>query len=87
MERTSKQQPKYMSTEEVAKMLGVSINTVRRYVNEYGLPVLKFPGLRKWVFREDLVEEWFLKHSQPEVYVNNQPVKEGEYRKLRVLMP
>lgn len=86
MERTSKQ---YMSTEEVAKMLGVSINTVRRYVNEYGLPVLKFPGLRKWVFREDLVEEWFLKHSQPKVYVNNQPVKEEskEYGKLRVLLP
>lgn len=86
MERTSK---RYMSTEEVAKMLGVSINTVRRYVNEYGLPVLKFPGLRKWVFREDLVEEWFLKHSQPEVYVNNQPVKEEskEYGKLRVLLP
>ena len=76
-----------MSTKEVAEYLGVSVNTVRKYVNEFGMPVLKFPGMRKWVFRKDLIDQWVEERSKPTIYVNNQPVEENEYGKLRTLRP
>lgn len=77
-----------MSSKECAEYLGVHVNTLRKYVHEYHLPVLKFPGRRKWRFRKDLVDEWVEKQSQPEVYVNGESKgKAEEYGKLRVLMP
>jgi len=74
-----------MTTKEAAEYLGVCVNTLRRYVHEEGLPVLRFPGRRKWIFRKDLIDEWVERRSQPEVYINNQ--KQPDYGKLRVLMP
>lgn len=76
-----------MTTKEAAEYLGVSLNTLRRYVHEEGLPVLRFPGRRKWIFRKDLIDKWVEHRSQPEIYINNEPVKEKEYGKLRVLLP
>jgi len=73
-----------MNSKECAKYIGVSINTLRKYVHEHDLPVLRFPGRRKWVFRKDLVDDWMIKRSQPEI-INN-PEKQ-EYGKLRVLQP
>ncbi len=77
----------YLTTKEVAEYIGVSVKTVRKYVHEHGLPVLKFPGRRKWIFRKDLVDRWIEENSKPQIYINNQPVQEKEYGKLRVLMP
>lgn len=74
-----------MTTKEAAEYIGVCVNTLRKYVHEEGLPVLKFPGRRKWIFRKDLIDDWVEKQSKPEIYVNNEPVK--EYGKLRVLLP
>lgn len=74
-----------MTSKQAAEYIGVSVNTLRKYVHEEGLPVLKFPGRRKWIFRKDLIEDWVEKQSKPEIYVNNEPVK--EYGKLRVLLP
>lgn len=74
-----------MTTKEAAAYIGVSVNTLRKYVHEEGLPVLKFPGRRKWIFRKDLIDQWVEERSQPQVYVNNEPVR--EYGKLRVLTP
>jgi excisionase family DNA binding protein len=76
-----------MTSKEAAAYIGVSINTLRKYVHEEGLPVLKFPGRRKWVFRKDLIDGWMLERSQPQIYVNDKPVKGKDYGKLRVLMP
>lgn len=77
--------PNTMTTKQAAEYIGVSVNTLRKYVHEEGLPVLKFPGRRKWIFRKDLIDDWVAKRSQPDVYINNEPVK--EYGKLRVLLP
>lgn len=74
-----------MTSKQAAEYIGVSVNTLRKYVHEEGLPVLKFPGRRKWIFRKDLIDDWVEKQSKPEIYVNNEPVK--EYGKLRVLLP
>ncbi|WP_346206784.1 helix-turn-helix domain-containing protein [Caldifermentibacillus hisashii] len=74
-----------MTSKQAAEYIGVSVNTLRKYVHEEGLPVLKFPGRRKWIFRKDLIDDWIEKQSKPEIYVNNEPVK--EYGKLRVLLP
>lgn len=79
----------HMDTRECADYLGVHYNTVRRYVHEEGLPVLKFPGRNKWIFRKDLVDAWIFERSQPEM-INAPSDKSGHddsYGKLRVLIP
>ncbi|MFD1206681.1 helix-turn-helix domain-containing protein [Sporosarcina contaminans] len=78
-----------MTSKEAAEHIGVSINTLRKYVHEEGLPVLRFPGRRKWTFREDLIDEWMVERSKPEVIVmsKDKEDKPKEYGKLRVLTP
>lgn len=76
-----------MTTKEAAKYIGVSINTLRRYVHEEGLPVLKFPGRRKWLFKKELIDQWIEERSKPQIYINGEPVVEKEYGKLRILTP
>ena len=78
-----------MDSKETAAYLGVHVNTLRKYVHEGGLPVLQFPGRRKWVFRKDLVDAWVYERSQPKII--NEPKsgedKDDNYGKLRILMP
>lgn len=77
-----------MNSQETADYIGISLNTLRKYVHEEGLPVLKFPGRRKWTFRKDLVDDWVLRRSQPDIYVNDQKQdKNNGYGRLRVLTP
>lgn len=81
-------QTEHMNTKECADYIGVHVNTLRKYVHEENLPVLKFPGRRKWVFRKDLVDDWIYKRSMPEVL--NDPSEgqiQKEYGKLRILTP
>ena len=73
-----------MTTKEAAEYIGVSVNTLYRYVHEEDLPVLRFPGRRKWIFRKDLIDDWIYKRSQP--YIANKP-NTDEYGKLRILKP
>lgn len=78
----------HMDSKETAEYIGVHVNTLRKYVHEEGLPVLQFPGRRKWVFRKDLVDAWVYERSQPRII--NEPKKkrqDSEYGKLRILMP
>lgn len=77
----------HMTSKEAALYIGVSINTLRKYVHEEGLPVLRFPGRRKWVFRKDLVDGWIEKRSQPEIINNSETNKQQQYGKLRILSP
>lgn len=81
----------HMTTEEVAKYLKVHPNTVKRYVKDEGLPVLRFPGKRsKLIFRKDLVDAWVYEMSQPRVYVKGREVKYDEKastNKIRVMLP
>lgn len=82
----------HMDSKETAKYIGVHVNTLRRYVHDEGLPVLQFPGRRKWVFRKDLVDAWVYQKSQPQVTVNGEVVKNSDakrnnYGELRVIMP
>lgn len=79
--------PNHMTSKETASYIGVSLTTLRKYVHEEDLPVLKFPGRRKWVFRKDLVDGWIERRSQPEII--NEPTNGSnkEYGKLRVLAP
>jgi excisionase family DNA binding protein len=77
-----------MTTKEAAEYVGVSVNTLRRYVHEEGLPVLRFPGRRKWLFKKELIDQWILERSQP--VIMNEPREQYEKRecgKLRVLQP
>ncbi|GAA5418046.1 hypothetical protein Pryu01_03128 [Paraliobacillus ryukyuensis] len=83
-----------MNTQEAAEYLGVHPNTIRKYVGEEHLPVLRFPGRRKWLFRRDLIDEWIEEKSKPQVYVNEVRHEEKEYPyeyttqgKIRVLRP
>lgn len=76
---------KHMDSKQTAKHLGVSIGTLRRWVHQEGLPVLKFPGRRKWTFRQDLVDEWVERRSIPQII--NDPKENKEYGKLRILSP
>ncbi|GKV56011.1 hypothetical protein NCCP2222_19580 [Sporosarcina sp. NCCP-2222] len=76
-----------MTTKEAAAHIGVCVNTLRKYVHEEELPVLRFPGRRKWTFRKDLVDEWVKKRSQPEVVVMSAERTPKDYGKLRVLTP
>lgn len=80
----------HMNTKECAEYLGVHYNTVRRYVHEEGLPVLKFPGRTRFIFRKDLVDEWVYERSQPEVVIKpmaKRRERNEDHGKLRVLMP
>lgn len=77
----------HMDSKEAAEYIGVHVNTLRIYVHDEGLPVLKFPGRRKWVFRKDLIDGWFAERAQPQLMINNKEVKQDDYGKLRVLMP
>lgn len=82
-----------MTSKEAAAYIGVSLSTLRRYVHEEGLPVLRFPGRRKWIFRKDLIDEWVYQRSQPSIYINgvkhdqHDQDKNNGYGKLRVLIP
>lgn len=80
---------KHMNSKECAEYLGVHVNTLRKYVHEEGLPVLQFPGRRKWVFRKDLVDAWVYERSQPRIINEPKKVTKGDqdYGKLRILMP
>lgn len=78
----------HMDINEVSDYLKVHKNTIYKYVHQHNMPVLKFPGRNKMVFRKDLVDQWVEKQSQPQVYVNDQPVETvQEYGKLRILQP
>lgn len=81
----------HMTTEECADYLKVHPNTLRRYVHEEDLPVLKFPGRRAWVFRKDLVDAWVYEMSQPKIIndPNDRKVDDDDDRhgRLRVLSP
>jgi len=79
-----------MDSKETAEYIGVHVNTLRKYVHDEGLPVLRFPGRRKWTFRKDLVDAWIYERSQPEI-INDPSVRKDDhdegYGKLRILMP
>lgn len=64
-----------MTTKECANYLKVHVNTLKRYVHEEGLPVLRFKGRPAWRFRKDLVDAWVYEHSQPEIYIRGEKVK------------
>lgn len=67
-----------MNTQAAAEHLGVTPATIRQYVHESGLPVLRFPGRKKWLFRKDLIDKWVEEQSTPQVFVeddNTIPVK------------
>lgn len=79
----------HMDSKECANYIGVHVNTIRRYVHEEGLPVLRFPGRSKWVFRKDLVDAWVYERSQPTI-INKPKASEARNEgrgKLRVIMP
>ncbi len=77
-----------MNSKEAAEYLGVHVNTLRKWVHKEGLPVLKFPGRTKMIFRKDLVDDWVYRRSQPDVYVNNERQdQDNSYGRLRVLSP
>lgn len=76
-----------MTTKEVAEYIGVSVGTVRSYVHKEGLPVLRFAGRSKWVFRKDLVDEWVEVRSIHQVVNVSKERKVEGYGQLRVLSP
>lgn len=79
-------QSQTMTSQEAADYIGVHVNTLRKYVHENELPVLRFPGRRKWIFRKDLIDDWIERRSIPEVINPPKDMKEN-YGKLRILSP
>ncbi|AMX00444.1 helix-turn-helix domain-containing protein [Rummeliibacillus stabekisii] len=88
--------PVTMDTKQAADYIGVSLSTLRKYVNEQRLPVLRFPGRRKWLFRKDLIDKWIEEQSVPQIYeptIPFEPSMEKKYEKykrqgeLRILSP
>lgn len=45
--------PEYMKLNEVCKYLNISINTLKKYVTEYNLAVIKIDGLKR-ISKSDL---------------------------------
>lgn len=78
---------KHFDVNEAAEYLNVHPNTLRKYVHEEGLPVLRFPGRRKWMFRKDLIDGWVAEKSQPQIMSNDNSYKDSNYGRLRVLQP
>ena len=60
------QEDKWICTEEAAAYLGVHRNTIRKLVNEGGLPAYKVN--REWRYKKSMIDEWMKKSK----------VKEGE---------
>ena len=48
----------YLRTEDVAKRLGLTVQTVRDYARREAIPHLKRPGSRRLLFRPDELEAW-----------------------------
>lgn len=67
-----------MSTKEAAEYIGVSPATVRQYVHDNGMPVLKFPGRKKWLFRKDLIDQWVEEQSTPQLSIETKPLVKYE---------
>lgn len=67
-----------MSTQQAAEYVGVTAATIRQYVHESGMPVLKFPGRKKWLFRKDLIDQWIEEQSTPQVFVEAKPLVQFE---------
>lgn len=87
-----------MSTQQAAEYVGVTAATIRQYVHESKMPVLKFPGRKKWLFRKDLIDQWIEEQSTPQVFVETKPLVQFEpdvdrrftnknNGKLKVLLP
>lgn len=76
----------HMTSKEAADYIGISLNTLRKYVHQEELPVLRFPGRRKWTFRKDLVDGWIEARSQPK-NLTKENKSNSKYGKLRVLQP
>lgn len=74
-----------LTTKEAAEYLGVCAATVRRYVHEQGLPVLKFRDGRKWLFKREYIDRWMEKRMDIDAQFEEQ--YEQEYGTLRVLRP
>ena len=54
----------YLSTREVANILGVTVVSVRRYISEYGLPAIKPAG--RWIVPREAFDQWL--NKQRNVY-------------------
>ncbi len=73
------------STKEAAEYLGVSVDTVRRWVHQEGLPCLRMAGGRKWLFKKEYIDRWIEKRTNIERRFEEK--YEKDYGKLRVLKP
>lgn len=73
------------STKETAEYLGVSVDTVRRWVHHEGLPCLKMADGRKWLFKKEYIDRWMEKRMDVDRQFEEK--YEKEYGKLRILSP
>ena len=51
----------YLSTRDVANILGVTVVSVRRYIEAYGLPAIKPAG--RWIVPRADFEAWLKKQN------------------------
>lgn len=73
------------TSQEAAEYLGVSLSTLYKYVHEEGLPVLRFPGRRKFIFKKEYIDKWI--ENRMNIDGQFEEKYEQEYGKLRVLRP
>lgn len=72
-------------TKEAAAYLGVSVDTIRRWVHKEGLPCLRMAGGRKWLFKKEYIDRWMEKRMNIDQQFEEK--YEKEYGKLRILKP
>lgn len=77
MRNLSIRDPNLLTTRQVASMLGVHADTVRRYWKQEGLPMVRLPGSEKKAglvrFDRAAVEAWIVARKNTEEPVEVEP--------------
>ena len=74
-----------LHTSEAAEYLGVSKDTIYRWVKTEGLPCLKLQNGRKMLFKTQYLDAWLEKRMNIDQQFENQ--YQQEYGQLRILKP
>lgn len=74
-----------LHTHEAAEYLGVSKDTIYRWVKSEGLPCLKLANGRKMLFKTKYIDAWIEKRMNIDQQFDDK--YEQEYGNLRILKP
>ncbi|WZX99694.1 helix-turn-helix domain-containing protein [Bacillus sp. FSL W7-1360] len=73
-----------MNVHEAAEYLGVSVSTVRRWIESHNLPVLKLKLGGRLLFKKDALDEWLDMHMG---YIPEPGTEYSKFKQMKVLRP